>query len=762
MNKAITEGLVLTPPPFSAGLALWSREDGRPGQGSYEGQANAAFVPADQDFAGCLELQKTQATQKLRCFQQIPMQPGLYLRVTVRIKAMSGALPSVRIAGWAGNSAGNNVAAADQIGPAVALTGYGQVVTLTAIIGSGNRQGVDMVWGTAPVYGHIGLDLTGPTGGVVRIDDITIEDVTAVFHQDMFDWVDVRDFGAVGDGVTDDWAAFDAADAVAAGKTVVVSPGTYFIGSNLAFENPVKFEGTITMPADRRLTCQRNYDLDTYAAAFGGELAGFKRALQALFHFTDHVVLDLNGRRVEVDAPIDVAALAGVTNYGQRRVLTHGQLTVTPGTAWNSATVTASATYSTASPKTLSGVANIASIAVGSRVSGTGVGREVYVRSRNVAAGTLELSQPLWGGSGTRNYTFTRYRYVLDFTGFTNLDKFEINDIELLCGAHASAIALPPQGSIFRISGCTLNGPKDRGVTSIGSGCQGLIIENCQILSWEYNLRAQDRTSVGFNVNANDAKIRNNRGTYFAHFGVLAGGSHTIIGNHFFSVDNETAGVRRAGMVFTQPNTRIFFVGNYVDNCFLELSNEHDEMPSFTSGYTFGGMTITGNLFLVSGAGPAFRFIVIAPKGSGHSVSGLVVTSNVFRNSTGTIDRVEMIDTSEATVNFGNFRNVIFRDNTFNGIGQATVSPLYIEHLQNTAADTWVVDGSAYLPFGSRARNVSSVVIEGALTNASNATQWLTNHVLVEQGAGANQVHVKWPSAVKGRAQVTLRCDNPL
>ena len=55
MNKAITEGLVLMPPPFVAGLDLWSREDGRSGQGSYDDFATAAFVPADQDFGGCLE-----------------------------------------------------------------------------------------------------------------------------------------------------------------------------------------------------------------------------------------------------------------------------------------------------------------------------------------------------------------------------------------------------------------------------------------------------------------------------------------------------------------------------------------------------------------------------------------------------------------------------------------------------------------------------------------------------------------------------------
>ena len=211
MNKAITDGLALMPPPFSAGLNLWSREDGRPGQGSYAGQANAAFVPADQDFGGALELVKSTTTQKLRCFQQIPMMPGLYLKVTVRVKCISGAFPAVRIAGFAALSNGNNVPGVVQAGPSIQLEQYGEVVELTAIIGAGLRGGVTMAWGASAVYGHIGLDLTGSNGGVVRIDDIEIEDVTGIYLRDIFDAVDVRDFGARGDGVTDDTAAFDAA-----------------------------------------------------------------------------------------------------------------------------------------------------------------------------------------------------------------------------------------------------------------------------------------------------------------------------------------------------------------------------------------------------------------------------------------------------------------------------------------------------------------------------------------------------------------------
>lgn len=134
MNIAITDGLVLTPPPFSAGLNRWSREDGIAGSGSYEGQANAAFVPADQDFGGCLELQKIATTQKLRSYLQTPIIPGLYLRVTARVKAISGALPSVRIAGWAGAANNTNVTTVPQTGPTVALTAYGEIKTVSAII----------------------------------------------------------------------------------------------------------------------------------------------------------------------------------------------------------------------------------------------------------------------------------------------------------------------------------------------------------------------------------------------------------------------------------------------------------------------------------------------------------------------------------------------------------------------------------------------------------------------------------------------------
>lgn len=762
MNKAVTDGLVLMPPAFSAGLQNWSRENGTPGTGSYENQPNAAFVPNDQDFGGCLELQKVEATQRLRCFREIPFRPDMYLRVTVRIKALAGNLPGVRIAAWVARSNGTNIASLPQVGDTVNLTTYGQVRTISAIIGAGNRRGVDLVWGREPAYAHIGLDLTGGTGGVVRIDDIEIEDCTEVFHRNLMDWVDVRDYGALGNGTTDDQAAFEAADEAAGGRTILVSGGTYRIAGNLTVNSPIRFEGALTAPAGSRIIFRRNFDLETYSRAFGSELQGFRRALQALFGLAEHVTFDLSGRRVDLTAPINVAALAGVTVMEQRRVLRNGLLFAQPGPAWESDVVTSVATYSAGNPMRLTGVANVANIQVGSVVSGTGVGREVYVRSKNVGAGTVELSLPLWGAAGTRTFTFRRHRYMLDFSGFSALQRFEINGVELQCNGVASGILLAPEGLACQIADCTINRPRNNGISSHGRGCQGLLVDRNQFLSDEQALPAQARVSVALNVNANDAKLRANRVVRFAHFAIMHGTGHMLIGNHFFHGDDETNGVRRAGVVFTEVNIAGLVTGNYIDNCFIELTNEHDATPDFASELSFGALTVTGNIFIATNVAPSFRFLVVGPRGSGHFLNGLSVTGNAFRAFNGDIDRVERVDTTHAVLNETRFRNVVFEANTFHGVNQITACPVAIAHVQNTAADTWVVAAGGFLPFGGRARTVAAIVAEGALTTGGGAANHSFPFVLTEQGTSAQAVHLKWPLALRGRARVTVRVDEPV
>ena len=51
MNKAITDGLLLTPAAFAQGLDVYSSGDGTAGADTYANAINAAFIPADQDLS---------------------------------------------------------------------------------------------------------------------------------------------------------------------------------------------------------------------------------------------------------------------------------------------------------------------------------------------------------------------------------------------------------------------------------------------------------------------------------------------------------------------------------------------------------------------------------------------------------------------------------------------------------------------------------------------------------------------------------------
>lgn len=763
MNKEITEGLVFTPPEFANGLDVWSSQDGTVGQDTYDSVANAAFVPADQDFSGCLELQKTSATQKLRYMGQTPILPGCYMRITARVKAVSGNLATVRIAGWAGDGSDAHVTGLVETGPDVTLTTYGEVVTVSAIVGTGVRGGVDMQWGSAPVYGHFGLDLTGPTGGVVRIDDIQIEDITSAFLRDMMDWVDVKDYGAIGNGIADDMPAFEAADAAANGRRVLISEGTFYLADHVTFENPVRFQGTVTMPVEKRLVLSKNFDLPTYINAFGDEELALKKALQTLLNYSDHESLDMGGRRVELSGPIDVqAAVANRDIFESRRVLRNGQLQAIAGTAWDTDVVVSAATYSISDPKNLTAVADVANIQVGSLVQGNGVGREVYVTSKNVGAGTIALNHALYDADGTQNFTFSRFKYMLDFSGFVKASRFEIDDVEFSCNGEASAVMLSPDGRMFQMRDSSVTRPKDRGITSIGLGCQDIHIDRNQFLSNEMGLRAQDRTTIMLNVNKNDAKIRNNQVHRFGHFAVLAGVGTILSGNHWYQGDTETNGLRTAGVIFTNTNLNSIVDGNYVDNNFIELTNEHDEDPNLGAAYTFGGLSVTDNVFVVSRAADWFNWFVITPYGTGHAIDGLIITGNSFRALSGAIDRVEKIDTTYANLDFWSFRNIVFEANTFNGVNERVQNPAIIEYEQATNAQTWKVPFAPTLPFGAYTRRVTSMVADGQITSGTSTRVDTMPYVNGTSGTNNNEVWVNWSVACKGKVQVTARIDRPL
>ncbi|GGH36023.1 Pectate lyase superfamily protein [Cribrihabitans marinus] len=759
MNKAITDGIEFMPRAFEHGLDRWSSGDGTPGSETYDGAFNAAFVPADADFGGCLELQKSDTVQKLRYMGQTPMQPGCYLMIRARIKAVSGNLPQVRIAGWAGDADGH-IADVPEFAAPVQLTGYGAVVEVTGIVGSGPRGGVDMPWGPDALYGHFGLDLIGPNGGIVRIDDIEITDISAAFLDDKIGLVDVRDYGAVGDGVSDDSFAFEAADKAADGRRVLVPEGVFHLAETTSLKSQAVFVGRVTMPADKMLLMTKSFDLPTYIDAFKDEDLAFRKAFQALVNNSDHESLDMGGRKISVSAPIDMAAaVPNRPSYATRRVIRNGQFDAQESTEWDTEVFTSQATYAPSqNARVLKNVVNVVNIPVGALVSGNGVGREIYVRSKDVAAQEITLNAPLFDADGTQVFTFTAFKYLLDFSGFSKLAKFGIQNVEFQCNGRCSGIRLAPNGAVFSLSDSFVSRPRDRGITSIGGGCQGMLIDQCQFLSTEETLNVADRRTIALNVNANDVKLRNNRSTNFLHFAVLGGGNHIVLGNHFFQGDAVSDGVRSAGLILQDNYVSVSIVGNYVDNCFVEWTNERDPDPDFSGGFSFSSLSISDNVFLASDVAPWFAFVIVKPHGNGHFLNGVSVTGNKFKAVNGVVDRIEAVDTSFADLDYDRFKHVEVSGNTYHQITRQAMSPLRVRHSQPTAAQTWVVDPAAELPFGGWARAVDGVVpINGA--QAAQGPVFAAPYVSLAQGAARDQVHLVWPKPVRGVADVILRVD---
>lgn len=593
------------------------------------------------------------------------------------------------------------------------------------------------------------------------MDDIEITDVTSVFLRDMIGIVDVRDYGAIGDGVTDDAAAFEAADQAANGRRIYVPPGQFFLNQNTSLASDVTFDGTVTMPDDRMLLLTKNFDLPTYISAFGDEALAFKKAFQALLNNSDHESLDMGGRKISVSEPIDMqAAVPNRTGYATRRVVRNGQFDVKSSSAWDTETFTSVATYDPADPFKLTNVANVVNIPVGSLITGSGVGREIYVRSKNDTAGEITLNAPIYDAAGTQSFTFTAFKYLLDFSGFSALQKFGMEDIEFQCNTRCSAIRLSPGGNTFVLKNCFIGRPLDRGVTSIGVGCQGMLIDGCQFLSSEEGLDVSQRSSIAVNSNANDIKLRHNRATRFHHFAVVGGDNNLVLGNHFFQGDSVPNGVRSAGLVMIGGYNSSSIAENYVDNCFIQWTNERDPSPDFTSGYSFSALSVTDNIFYSSNVAPWFSYFVIRPYGSGHFLNGLTVTGNKFRVNATNIDRAERVDTTFANLNNERYVNVTFENNTYHGIGTHTQNPLRVRHTQNSASSSWTVASQGRLPFGGKARACDAVVAFGPLRTVLNTIRYIAPYAEVRQGTNQNSIRLRWGESLKGSVWVTMRVEN--
>jgi hypothetical protein len=180
--RALESALLdLSPPDFAEGLDDWSSGDGTPGSPTYEDAPHARIAVGDAEFGTCLEMRKIEAVQRLRYMAELPIPSSRFVEIRTRVKVVRGALPGVRVAAWPGGLQGRQVPGLLSEGPLTVPAGLGAVHDLRAVVGPRAGAGVDLVWDGRVLYAHVGLDLVGPIGSVVRIERLAVEDVTSRF-----------------------------------------------------------------------------------------------------------------------------------------------------------------------------------------------------------------------------------------------------------------------------------------------------------------------------------------------------------------------------------------------------------------------------------------------------------------------------------------------------------------------------------------------------------------------------------------------------
>ena len=118
------------------------------------------------------------------------------------------------------------------------------------------------------------------------------------------------------------------------------------------------------------------------------------------------------------------------------------------------------------------------------------------------------------------------------------------------------------------------------------------------------------------------------------------------------------------------------------------------------------------------------------------------------------------MDTTYADLDISRCKNVVMKGNSFHAVTTRVENVAEIEHNQSTPSDTWVIDTAGHLPFDGHALNSDAVVAHGAIRNANNVAQYDMPYVKHAEGPDSDQLHVIWPTPVKGKVSVMVRMDS--
>ena len=438
--------------------------------------------------------------------------------------------------------------------------------------------------------------------------------------------------------------------------------------------------------------------------------AALAAAFKDFFSSNGSATLDLEGLTLNLNRPMDVAAAAGRKKSSAFQRITNGIITASADMP--NKVVTKQGQFK-AQAKTIT-LADTKDIVRGMHIAGPGLARETYVTAVNSAT---EITINTYAISAQRNqqYTFTKFSYILDFSGFDQLSRLNIDHVNFLLKGMASGIMLGTDGIGNHIENNWFVDPKNRGITDFNTGARGISINSNEMTTTAEAYQNPERYPVAITISHNDSKIRSNRIAQFRHSIVIHGGGALIIGNHWWQGAADTI-PRTAGLIFTGRRVKGLVDGNYIDNCWIELSNE----SAAANTTPIGRISIVGNHFTNAWRHAdvaKFSWIRIAPYTVNAPVAGILVSGNTFISLKTFALRAESVDNTNGSIDLTKLEDVYFTNNTWEKVLNKTFNPITAikEVPKGSETATFNFQTENQVPFGAQINSVTGVGLNNML-----------------------------------------------
>lgn len=424
---------------------------------------------------------------------------------------------------------------------------------------------------------------SSPTPGIIPFKGYPISGEDSSFVQDgtgavtrtmqdkARDLISVKDFGAVGDGATDDTSAIQAALAHAGTtKTVLIPNGNFVVTGNCVANSPVIFDGflTITSATVKFELKSQPIVLTDYRKIYMGSnwnvssadcSVALSRAVNELLTSFKYYTLDGEGWRAELQSEIQV--IPPTTGfYGQFKTIQNLQIILKSGFG-----------------------------------------------NRNSTSGIVTPNLNAFAFNVTGTAPSSVYGIIFE-------------NIQIYCAKNGSGISFNlPDNQESEINACRITNFYLKAITASNP----IRINGCNISGGDFGLYDADRTITGIEILNGDSEIIATTISYCKYGIVVQGESLLISDCHIFngSTDNKSA------IIYVKDNMADLFInGCYLDNGPVLIERQ-------LTYANFGRVHITDSLFTWSAYSRGNRSFVIAkPVGSNIPLRGITVTGCQFRD----------------------------------------------------------------------------------------------------------------------------------